>query len=199
MTAVHIVFTNPSKSSSSYAVLEAFIEGLEKAGISYTLSDLYDMGFNPELDEQHYLREMGIADSPVPLDVLKEQEKVNACRTLVFIFPVWWSDCPAKLKGWFDRVWTLGFAYYLDDEGQRHSRIIPKKALVLALAGATDESLEQTGIADAMCCVFVNDRLRNTGFVDVQMLFFPGLSEKTKAHYLPEYKMEAYKLGLSLD
>jgi NAD(P)H dehydrogenase (quinone) len=53
---------------------------------------------------------------------------------LVFIYPVWWSDCPAKLKGWFDRVLTYGYAYFYDENEERHTKIDINKAIVICSA-----------------------------------------------------------------
>ena len=33
----------------------------------------------------------------------------NMCDA--FIYPVFWTEAPAKLVGWFDRVWSYGLAY----------------------------------------------------------------------------------------
>ncbi|MBO4908940.1 MAG: NAD(P)H-dependent oxidoreductase [Lachnospiraceae bacterium] len=43
-----------------------------------------------------------------------EQEKIQNSDAIVFIYPVFWTEAPAKLVGWFDRVWTTGFAYRPD-------------------------------------------------------------------------------------
>jgi NAD(P)H dehydrogenase (quinone) len=34
----------------------------------------------------------------------------------MFVFPVWWWSFPAMLKGWFDRVWSEGWAYTFTPE-----------------------------------------------------------------------------------
>lgn len=74
------------------------------------------------MDLDQYLREVGLdSDAPLPHDVRMEQEKVNRADALAFIYPVWWSDCPAKLKGWFDKVWTYGYAYAYDENEERHT------------------------------------------------------------------------------
>ena len=117
---VYIVFAHPSKDSFSNSVLRAFIRGLQDAGHSYETGDLYRMGFDSEMDADQYHREVGLdPDAPVPDDVKEEQEKIHRADALAFVYPVWWSDCPAKLKGWFDRVLTYGYAYFYDEAEQR--------------------------------------------------------------------------------
>src|SRR5690554_2792521 len=122
---VFIVYAHPSEESFTHAVLKTFIEGIKKAGHTYEISDLYKMDFKSDMDIQEYERESGynlLRD--VPNDVKNEQEKINRANVLVFIYPVWWSDCPAKLKGWFDRVYTLGYAYsYENGEDRKSTRL----------------------------------------------------------------------------
>lgn len=109
---VHIVFAHPSHDSFTGALLDAFTDGLDDAGHEHTVSDLYQMGFSPILDIDSYRREAAYAaDLPVPGDVAAEQAKLDAADVWVFVYPVWWTDCPAILKGWFDRVWSVGYAY----------------------------------------------------------------------------------------
>jgi len=109
---IYVIFAHPSKRSFSRSVLDAFTKGLKEAGHSYEIADLYEMGFQSEMDETQYFRETsGSPNLPVPGDVETEQAKINRAGGLAFVYPVWWSDCPAKLKGWFDRVLTCGYAY----------------------------------------------------------------------------------------
>jgi NAD(P)H dehydrogenase (quinone) len=53
----------------------------------------------------------------MPKDVVDHQQKVAAADALVFIAPVFFVGFPAILKGWVERVFTLGFAFELSAEG----------------------------------------------------------------------------------
>jgi NAD(P)H dehydrogenase (quinone) len=152
---VFIVYVHPSEDSFTRQVRDRFIEGLESAGHSYTLSDLYRMNFKTDMDEAEYRREAFYRrEIPPAKDVIREQEKINAANAIVFIYPVFWSDAPAKLKGWFDRVWTYGFAY-----GENRTMKQLDRALVICSAGNTMDYFHQTGLLDAMEKVMLNDRL----------------------------------------
>ena len=150
-----IVYCHPSGDSFTREVKDSFIAGLESAGHSHVLSDLYAMNFVSDMSEEEYKREAYYRrDLPVPEDVRAEQEKINASNAIVFIFPLFWTDAPAKLVGWFNRVWTFGFAY-----GENRGMKQLEKGLVLCIAGNTLEYFERTGLGEAMNRVFLNDRL----------------------------------------
>ena len=86
---VFIVYCHPSEDSFTRELRDSFIAGLESAGHSYVLSDLYAMRFVSDMSEAEYLREThGRRELPVPDDVQAEQEKVNASDAIVFIYPV---------------------------------------------------------------------------------------------------------------
>ena len=149
-----IVYCHPSEDSFTRCVRDAFIRGLEDAGHEYVLSDLYQMDFRTDMTEQEYLRDAYYRNTPDPAgDVLAEQAKINASDAIVFIYPVFWSEAPAKLVGWFDRVWTYGFAY-----GEKTMKTL-EKGLILCSAGNPLDRLEQSGILDSMKKVMLGDRL----------------------------------------
>lgn len=154
MSHVHIVYTHPSDQSFTREVLDAFVGGLEDSGHTYTISDLYEMDFHTELTLGEYQRESGYhAGAPVHDDVAAEHAKLDAADVWAFIYPVWWADSPARLKGWFDRVWTAGFA---------HSPMnvrVARKALVLCTAGYSLAELEASGCYQAMKTVMLTDRI----------------------------------------
>jgi NAD(P)H dehydrogenase (quinone) len=96
---VYILFAHPSQDSFNNEVLEAFKKGLSEANHTYEIGDLYRMNFESEMDLEQYHREVGLDPlAQVPDDVRVEQEKINRADALAFIYPVWWSDCPAKLE-----------------------------------------------------------------------------------------------------
>ena len=149
---VFIVYCHPSEDSFTRHVRDAFIRGLVDAGHEYVLSDLYAMGFRTDMSEQEYLRDANYTtEPPLAADVLAEQAKVNAADAVAFIYPVFWTEAPAKLVGWFDRVWTYGFAY-----GERTMKTLDK-ALFLVTAGNKMERLVQFGLLDSMKKVMLGE------------------------------------------
>lgn len=142
MTKVHVVYAHPSPSSFTRQVLDAFLSGIP----SYTISDLYGSGFSPVMSAAEYA---GV----VPADVLAEQTLLDAADVWAFVYPVWWADCPAILKGWFDRVLTPGWAY-------KPMRLnVASRAVVLCTAGHPLDQLESSGVLPAMRTVMLTDRI----------------------------------------
>ncbi len=193
---VYILYAHPAPRSFSRDVLEQFTRGLGAAGHTFEVADLYAEGFRSEMDEVHYDREVGLdPDRPVPEDVRREQEKIGRADALAFIYPVWWSDCPAKLKGWFDRVWTYGYAYFYDTNNARHTRIGIRKAIVLCPAGYTVEHLEEIGIAESMRRIMLHDRLLGIGVKEARMEILGGMLPKVDTYRAANLE-RAFRLGL---
>ncbi len=151
---VFIVYCHPSEDSFTRNMRDAFIKGVTDSGNEYIISDLYRMGFDPVMTEQEYLRDAYYKDTPsVAPDVLAEQEKINSADAVAFIYPVFWTEAPAMLVGWFDRVWTYGFAY-----GDKTMKTLDK-SVFLCSAGNPIERLESFGLLESMKKVMTGDRL----------------------------------------
>jgi NAD(P)H dehydrogenase (quinone) len=154
MAHAHLVYAHPSARSFTREILDAFVSGLKRAGHTHTLSDLYAMDFRSELSLAEYERESAyLAEVPIPDDVAAEHAKLNAADVWAFVYPVWWADCPARMKGWFDRVWTVGFSH---KPASLHQA---EKAFVLCTAGYTAQQLETDGCHRAMKTVMLQDRI----------------------------------------
>ena len=195
---VYIVFAHPSEDSFNRDILNMFTKGLRDASHTYEIGDLYRMDFESEMDLEQYHREVGLdPDAPIPDDVRVEQEKIDRADALAFIYPVWWSDCPAKLKGWFDRVLTYGYAYFYDENEERYTEIKIKKTIVICSAGHTLEHLEETGIAESMKRIMLNDRLLGVGVNEARMEILGGMMPKDDT-YRQENLEIAYNLGKNL-
>ena len=188
---VFIVYCHPSEDSFTRHVRDAFIKGISDSGNEYILSDLYKMNFQSDMTEAEYLRDAYYNEEPpVANDVLAEQEKINSSDAIVFIYPVFWTEAPAKLVGWFDRVWTFGFAY-----GTKHMKLLDK-ALILATTGNTQEHLEKFGLLYSMKKVMLEDRL----FEKVKQsdfIVFDGMSREleSRKENWDKYLEKAYKYG----
>jgi NAD(P)H dehydrogenase (quinone) len=195
---VYVLFAHPAEDSFNQAVLDAFTRGLRDAGHSYEIADLYAMDFVSEMDAIEYEREVGLdPEAPLSRDVKREHEKIDRADALAFIYPVWWSDCPAKLKGWFDRVLTYGYAYFYSEAEERFTKISIEKAVVICSAGHTVEHLEETGIAEAMRRIMLNDRLLGIGVKAARMEILGGMMPKDDTYREANLK-QAYEIGKSL-
>ncbi len=189
---VLVVYCHPSRSSFTYEVMEQFCKGLSDGGHEIVMSDLYEMDFRTDMSEEEFLRETYYrADLPIPDDVRREHEKIECCDGIAFVYPVFWTEAPAKLVGWFDRVWSVGYAY-----ADCIMKILGK-ALFIACAGKTLQSLEETGNKQAMETVMLGDRI-NQRARDKQMVFLDGIShydEELIARMKPQHLETAYMLG----
>lgn len=168
---VFIVYAHPSEDSFTFAVKEEFIKSLLAVGHSYVISDLYAMNFQADLTEREYYREANyLSELPLSGDVSKEQEKINGCDCIVFIYPVFWTEAPAKLVGWFNRVWTYGFAY-----GSRTMKKLDK-AIVICTAGRSLPHLEEHGHLQSMQSVMLGDRIFDRA-VKKEMIVLDSMSK----------------------
>lgn len=189
-----LIYCHPSDQSFTFSVKEAFQKGAEAAGHRVTVSDLYKMNFHTDLTEEEYLRETYYrVDSPVSDDVAEEQKKIQKADGIVFLYPVFWTEAPAKLVGWFDRVWTSGFAYTPNPKMKTLD-----KALVIACAGKSMESLTETGEEEAMKTVMLGDRIRDRArkkeFVVLDSV--THWDEALRSAKAPGHLEKAYQLGL---
>lgn len=192
---VFVVYCHPSKKSFTYQMMQEFLKGLNNANHEFIVSDLYEMNFNAEMSENEYEREAYYrTDITVAEDVMEEQRKIQESDAIVFIYPVFWTEAPAKLVGWFDRIWTCGFAYNPNPQIK-----ILKKALFMISAGKTMESLEETGESNAMRIVMLGDRIRNRA-LKKEMIIFDGTThwdEAQRKERIAGHLKNAYKLGLN--
>jgi NAD(P)H dehydrogenase (quinone) len=192
---VFIVYCHPSEESFTRNVRDSFIQGLEAAGHSYELSDLYAMDFQSDMSKEEYTRDAFYHDIPViGEDVRQEQEKINRADIIVFIYPVFWTDVPAKMKGWFDRVLSYNFAY-----GNKTMKMLDK-VLILCTAGNKIWHLKRFGLLRSMKKIMLGDRFFNRAkkksFVvfDGMAMSFPEHREK----HWEIFKKKAYEIGKNL-
>lgn len=120
----------------------------------------------------------------MPRDVVDQQSRLRRAQALAFIAPNYWMHFPAILKGWFERVFSPGFAYSLTPEGWRGESggRIPLLRHEKALVINTTHFKEETYRGDfgrAMTSVIDNWGLRYPGVKQVEHLFFYGADVST--------------------
>ena len=77
------------------------------------------------------------------------QEKLKAADLVILQFPLWWFGLPAMLKGWVDRVMTMGFAY---GAGRRYDQggLKGRRAMLALTTGGPEASYTERGINGPM-------------------------------------------------
>lgn len=167
-----IIYSHPSEKSYTFQILETLKKILSDQNWNIEISDLYAMNFQSDMTSQEYERE-GFAktDLPISKDILAEHKKIEWADCIIFLYPVWWSDCPAKLKGWFDRVYSVGYAYGQKPNLPQMKTV--KYGLAICTAGHPNEFLNEIGIAQSMETIMLDDRLGKR-FEHKEMLILGG-------------------------
>ncbi len=106
---VKIIYAHPYEGSYNKAILDSVTAGLKEAGHSIDLLDICKDDFNPVMTEE----DLKAASQKTVVDpkVLEYQGRIEKVNHLVIIFPVWFECMPAILKGYFDKVFSNGWAY----------------------------------------------------------------------------------------
>jgi NAD(P)H dehydrogenase (quinone) len=163
-----IIYAHPNQDGHSGAILKEVERILKDKKVKYDLMNLYAMHYNPVLGpDEHYTS----GNRKVSEENRKIQERIKRENKLIFIYPTWWNNMPAILKGFFDRVFTGGFAF-------RYIHHYPlgllkgKKAVIFSSCGA----------ARWLMRIWAKDRAFKTVSKDV--LKFSGI--KSRTYVLPK-------------
>lgn len=103
-----IIYAHPDNEGHCSTILSEIIKHLNEKKIGYELIDLYKMKYDPVLRENELYGAKQIELTAINKEL---QEKISNADKLIFIYPIWWNSMPAILKGFFDRVFTSGFAF----------------------------------------------------------------------------------------
>ena len=134
MSKTTIIYAHPYEKSLNHAILERVQALLDAKGQEYRLIDLHADGFNPVYTKEELaLFREGKALDPL---VLQYQQALKDSKRLIFIFPIWWADMPAIVKGFLDKVLLRTFAYMENRVGLLEGRLDIDEALVISTSTA---------------------------------------------------------------
>jgi len=171
-----IVFAHPWEGSLNRVILNKVIDKLHGDGDIVTLIDLYKDGFNPVMSEKDLLLySQGKSADPM-VDhyntILDKTEKI------IFLFPIWWYDMPAIMRGFLDKVMLNHSAYIEDDQGLRPVRNIQNTILLTTSAAPTEVITSRFG--DPIRGTVIEGTFKAIGFFNARWHNLGGLKQKTK-------------------
>lgn len=108
MSKYLIIYAHPSHDGHCGYLLKQVHSGLIKKGAAVTIIDLYAINYNPVLKNEELY---SAGRKEVDAQNQAFQEQIKNTDFLLFIYPTWWQNMPAILKGFLDRVFTGGFGF----------------------------------------------------------------------------------------
>ncbi|TCN54020.1 NAD(P)H dehydrogenase (quinone) [Rhodococcus sp. SMB37] len=207
------VHAHPDRTSLNHALFRSGTDRLRCVGHDVMISDLYAQNWNPVLSGADFVDPVGdtlsaqqkhaTATGGLAADIRREQDAVRVARYIVVQFPLWWYGMPAILKGWFDRVFTNGFAFGVHDE---HGRVVKygdgglagKTLLVVVTAGDRESALGPRGISGSIDHVLW-PLLHGTGFYTGMRVLRPHLIASANFIDAQGFDVEEKRLHARLD
>lgn len=112
MKKVLVILGHPSVKSFNKAIFDCYIKSSLAAGNQVRGLELGKLNFDV------VSRNPRARDKKLEPDLQKAQKDILWSEHLVFIYPIWWGNLPALLKGFIDRVFISGFSHrYLSNGG----------------------------------------------------------------------------------
>lgn len=108
MSKYLIIYANPSHNGHGGYMLQNLENKLKKNNSTYDLIDLYKINYDPILQNEEIKQNNQVV---IKEDTKKHQTQIQEAEKLIFIYPVWWQNMPAILKGFLDRTFVGGFGF----------------------------------------------------------------------------------------
>ncbi len=188
------VFSHPNPDSFNGAVLNTIKDTMSGRGHEVKVRDLHKLGWNPILTSGDLAK---LYSGSVPDDIAAEQAEVRWADVLVFIYPIWWFERPAILKGWFDKVFSHGFAYQQTKEGTVEGLLKGKRAIVITTSGSNEDNMRENGVLDSINTCMIKGSLGFSGIQDViyeNLYAVPTVSDEERKGMLERVKSICEKL-----
>ena len=141
------ILCHPRPGSFNHTLAANARDSLRALGHEVYYHDLHEEGFDPVLDSSELSRLYSLDDL-----VQEHSRQLMQADGLVIFHPDWWSQPPAMLKGWVDRVFRQGVAYELEGEDGSEKKwkglLGGKKGLVFCTSDA--EQGEKPGALESL-------------------------------------------------
>ncbi|WP_028973845.1 NAD(P)H-dependent oxidoreductase [Spirochaeta cellobiosiphila] len=173
-----IVFAHPWHGSFNKGILDQVESQLQKKKKDYQLIDLHKDNFNPVLAE----RDLALFSKGKSKDELvnKYQTMIKDSDELIFIFPIWWFEMPAIVKGFIDKVMLKDYAYIETSVGLKGLLTNIRKTTVITTSEFPTWYLKLLA-GNAIQKTFIGSTLKSLGLKKVKWLNNPMTSSGSKA------------------
>ncbi len=145
-----VIIAHPNADSLTCSIGSAYAKHVRFLGQEAVVRDLYRMGFDPCLRP-------GEVPSPggfqFGADVVAERKLLADVDVFTLVYPFWFNAPPAILKGYVDRVFSMGFGYE-PGLGGTETLLDGKRLISFTTSGAPEQWVRETGALQALLAVF---------------------------------------------
>lgn len=166
-----IVVSHPKQDSLNHGLKDALVKGVQERGAEIEVLDLYKERFDPLLYDR--------AENDNDPVILRMQQQVRDADGIIFVAPLWWANIPAMLKGFFDKVFTEGFAFKYNQAGLPEGILENKKALLLGTCDTPPAIARIAGTVMGFKSV-VKGVLKFSGIKDAKYKLFGSVLSSTE-------------------
>lgn len=145
-----VILAHPRAASFCASIARTCVETLRSLDHEVVLRDLYAMDFDPRLKASELPTDLGFSPA---LDVAAERQVLADVESFVLVYPFWFNGPPAILKGYFDRVFCMGFGYR-PAFGGTEPLLVDRNLTSFSTSGAPEHWVNSTGALQAVMTVF---------------------------------------------
>ena len=183
-----LVHCHPIGDSFSSALAEAVVAGAKEGGHDLRRRSLYSEKFQPALTakERGVYMDAAAGASRLSSDVRGHIADLRWCDSIVFVYPTWWFNLPAMLKGYFDRTFVPGADCVWDFPKQQPGEVVASNGLVPRLTNVKRIMGVSTYGASRRITLLAGDNGRNCIGTAIRSNFHPDCT----CHWLALYDLD---------
>ncbi|MBS0331173.1 MAG: NAD(P)H-dependent oxidoreductase [Proteobacteria bacterium] len=166
-----VIVAHPDPKSLCLELAQAYAHAAHALGQQCIVRDLYRVGFDPCLKAEEIPGPDGYHCAP---DTQHERDLIGEAKVFAFVYPFWFNAPPAILKGYVDRVFSMGFGYE-PRPGGNEPLLDGKQLISISTSGAPDHWVKSTGALDALNQGFDRHVAGVCGLTVVDHLHFGGV------------------------
>jgi NAD(P)H dehydrogenase (quinone) len=152
MKTISLILAHPTPGSFNHAIALTARERFRRMGCQVQFHDLYVEKFDPVAEGRELPK-----DAILPPVIEQHCNEIGTADGIVIVHPNWWSQPPAILKGWLDRVLRPGRAYNFvtteSGEGKAVGLLKATAALVVITAN-TPQEIEEKALGDPLAILW---------------------------------------------
>lgn len=167
-----VILAHPKPDSFCASLATYYAAAARELGHQAVVRDLYAMKFDPCLRAEEIPTPDGFFAGA---DVEAERKLVEDADVFALVYPFWFNAPPAMLKGYIDRVFSMGFGYE-PIAGGTTPLLYGRQLFSITTSGAPDDWVRRTGAMAALHTVLDKHLAEMTGMTIADHLHFGGIT-----------------------